>query len=304
MRAYLVVALFLTIATANAALMEWDAAISVNDDGSNDWTVTLTYNTTVTKSDYFILSAVQDLEVKADNVSINCDITEDIGTSVVCKDISASQVVYKFHTKKFVDSLQKLKIFRYPFSVTQPVEKMRISLELPLGTAIVEDLKLGSTGLKPFEPDFGRQGTDGRRIFVTWNFEKPTLGQTINVYTIYEILGVDQFMLFGVIITTIIVVFLIVLYTVSRSHRIADILPVLTESERKVMEIILREKGEVDQRVIVKETDFSKAKVSRVINDLIARGLLEKHSRGRKNLIKLKKEVKRPENNDGLKKTK
>jgi len=64
------------------------------------------------------------------------------------------------------------------------------------------------------------------------------------------------------------------------------------------MEILLREKGEVDQRTIVRETDFSKPKVSRVINDLIERGLVDKISKGRKNLIKLKKEVKRVDSRD------
>ena len=81
----------------------------------------------------------------------------------------------------------------------------------------------------------------------------------------------------------------------SKRHKVKNILPVLTEGERKIMEILLREKGTIDQRTIVKETDFSKAKVTRVINDLEKRGLVDKISRGRKNLIKLKKEVKQQE---------
>jgi len=107
--------------------------------------------------------------------------------------------------------------------------------------------------------------------------------------------GFDPFTTFTIILVLIIISFILALMFVFRKQRVKDLLPVLTNGERKAMEILLREKGEVDQRVIVKETDFSKAKVSRIINDLIDRGLIEKISRGRKNLIKLKKEIKRPE---------
>ncbi len=284
--------------SVHAALTDWNVDISVNDDGSNDWMVTLTYNDTVTKSDYFVLAKIYNVEVLVNNQSIMCDVTEDLGMSIVCNSIETNEIVYKFHTKKFVDTLpNNMKMFKYGFSVTQFVNKMHINLELPLGTALVEESKLGNTGLRPFDPDFGRQSTDGRRIFISWTFDKPILGQSINTYAIYEaIFPIDQLTLFAIIITAIIVAFLSFLIMLSRKQKVRDILPVLTDGERKVMEILLREKGAVDQRVLVKETDFSKAKVTRVINDLVARGIIDKISKGRKNLIKLKKEVKRPEN--------
>ncbi len=298
MKAYLLAAsiiVFLLAATANAALTSWDAEISVNDDGSTDWVVNLTYNTTVTKSDYFVFSTATNIEVFTDKEPVSCDVSTDIGTSIVCDNIAAKEVIYKFHVKGLASNIQNLKIFRYAFSVTQSVDRMHVAVKLPLGAALVESLKLGGTGLKPFEPDFGREGSDGRRIFVSWAFDKPVLGQTINVYAIYEVIsGIDPFLLFAIILVLVVVAFLLTIMFVFRKQRIRDILPVLTEGERKVMEILLRDK-EADQRAIVKETDFSKAKVSRVINDLIERGLVEKTARGRKNIIKLKKEVKRAE---------
>jgi uncharacterized membrane protein len=265
MKFYLLLLLLLFSSSVNAALVEWNADVSINDDGSNDWIVTLTYNETVTKSDYFVLAKIYNVEIFADNSSIFCDITEDIGMSIVCNNLQATEVVYKFHTKKFVENIQSLKMFKYAISVTQIVDRMHLTIRLPLGTGVVEDLKLSGTGLKPFEPDFGRSSTDGRKISVSWTFDKPVLGQTINVYIIYEMaLGFDPFTLFTIILTLIIIAFLATIYMFSKKHNVRDILPVLTDSERKVMEILLREKGEVDQRVVVKETDFSKAKVSRI----------------------------------------
>ena len=84
----------------------------------------------------------------------------------------------------------------------------------------------------------------------------------------------------------------IMLFMFLRKRSMIDILPILTDSERRVMEILLREKKGVDQRKIVKETEFSKAKISRVIQDLSDRGLVERTRKGRTNIIN----VKRPEN--------
>ena len=181
MKLYLLVALFVLVAVSNAALVDWNVDISVNDDGSNDWTAILTYNETVAKSDYFVLAKLYNVEIFADNQSVQCDVAEDIGMSIVCDDINARVMTYKFHTKKFVENLNNLKIFRYGFSVTQKVEKMHIELALPLGTALVEPEKLGNTGLKTFEPDFGHEGTDGRRIFILWSLDKLLGGEPITL---------------------------------------------------------------------------------------------------------------------------
>ena len=62
----------------------------------------------------------------------------------------------------------------------------------------------------------------------------------------------------------------------------------MTQNERKVIEILLNEKKDIDQRRIVKETDFSKTKVSRIIQGLVEKDLIEKIPKGRNNLIRLK----------------
>ena len=300
MKIYLLVALLFASTVVNAALVNWDADISINDDGSTDWAVLLTYNETVTRSDYFVAARATNIEVLADNNTIDCDVTQEIGTSIVC-EVLAKKFVYKFHVKNLVSTIGELqyrRVFRYAFSITQSVEKVHAVVKFPLGAALVEDGKLQGTGLTPFDPDFGREGSDGRRIFISWTFDKPTLGQTINISAIYELLGFDTFTLFFIVLAFVIAAFFLFVIFIFKKRSVRDMLPVLTDGERKVMEIILREKGEVDQRVIVKETDFSKAKVSRIINDLMSRGLVEKISRGRKNLIKLKKDVKRPENKE------
>jgi len=131
-----------------------------------------------------------------------------------------------------------------------------VTVKLPLGAVLIEKNKLPH-GFEQFEPAWGSSGSDGRRIFVTWPLKDPKLGDSIQVSVIYEqALDLNQIIVGAIAVIVIITMIGLTIYF--RKGRIKQVLPVLTENERKVMEILLRERGEVDKRKIVKETDFSK----------------------------------------------
>jgi uncharacterized membrane protein len=62
----------------------------------------------------------------------------------------------------------------------------------------------------------------------------------------------------------------------------------LDEAERIIMNIVLRENGSVYQSDLIKETKQSKVKVSRVLDKLEGKGLIERKRRGMTNIIILK----------------
>lgn len=276
--------------TANAAsLKSWTIEISLQDDKTAEWFAVFEYDANVTRSDYYIISKIIGVEVMADERFIECSVKSlELGTSIICENINAKKIAYRFRSLDKVSDLQSLNMFRHRFSVTQPAERFSVTLKLPLGTAIVEKSKLDGTGLKPFEPLWGEGGSDGRRILVKWEAEKPVLGMTIDASVIYERVVETSQIISLAIILSIAAALLFVIIIFRRKH-VEDVMPILTESERKVMEILFREKTGVDQRKIVKEMDFSKSKVSRIIQNLSSRGLIERERKGRANIIKLKK---------------
>jgi uncharacterized membrane protein len=277
--------------TAYAAKLDnWEVDISVNDDKGANWTIKMDYAENVSRSSYFVLANVDNIEVFADDLPIECSVSREFGTTIICNNIDTKNVLYKFHTANLVDSVQNLFVFKHRFSITELTNRFYLVVKLPLGTAIVEKSKLEGTGLKRFEPAWGREGSDGRRIYIEWLANEPHLGETFDASVIYEniFLLPEQPIMIYIAIAAVILLILIALYFIKFRHKVEDMLPVLTENERRVMEIIIKEKM-VDQRRIVKETDFSKAKVSRIIHDLIKRGLIEKTQTGRANIIKLKR---------------
>lgn len=272
-----------------ATINQWDVTILLNEDRTSEWIVTIVYDDYVARSDYFIVPDISSYSVLGDGKDLKCTLKTGPGSLITCDNIHARTLVYDIKTKQVSDDiLQNFRKFSDKFSVTEPTKNFTVTVKLPLGSGLAESSKLGKL-LKPFEPENGIQNSDGRRIFITWNRENPIIGDTLFVTVVYEQFSQNvQFILFGMIIFLIVGAFFTFIY-MTRHRPVQNVMPVLTHNEKKVVEILLREKHEVDQRAIVKETDFSKAKASRVIGDLVSRGILEKMTRGRKNIIKLKK---------------
>lgn len=277
----------LLIYPGHAAISNWEIDVSLNEDGTSNWVIMQEYNETVTKTDYFVFSEISGLKVTANNQELDCSIEAGIGVSIICNGINTTGIRYEFTTEKIISPFREFTKFDYRFAVTQATDKFSVIVRLPLGSAIAEK-EVIPVHLQPFEPSFGREGSDGRRIFVEWALNTPKLGETIDVSIIFEHFSEErQFTIFAIIASVLVAAVLIFIFYFFKQKPIKDILPILTENERKVMEIVMREK-ETDQRKIVKETDYSKAKVSRIIHDLEKRGLVEKERKGRRNIIRMK----------------
>jgi hypothetical protein len=163
---------------------------------------------------------------------------------------------------------------------------LEITVKIPMGTALVEEERLEFSGLKPFYPENGNEGSDGRRIFIKWIFENPKLGENINMIVVYEQIFSfsNEIIVYSLLIIIFVIFVSLILFLRSR-NKAKSILPVLTESEREVMKIILNSKI-VDQRKIVKETGFSKSKVSRILKNLEERKIIKREKLGRSTKVK------------------
>jgi uncharacterized membrane protein len=62
----------------------------------------------------------------------------------------------------------------------------------------------------------------------------------------------------------------------------------LQEEERRVYELIVEAGGSIFQSDLVSKTGFSKVKISRILDKLESRGLLERRRRGMANLVVIK----------------
>lgn len=266
--------------------------IDLTEDNLAIFNVTINYLEDVEMSDFYTLAKIENIHVFKGNEEINCSLEElPLGTSIVCKNIFAKNITYTFSATNLIESGKRLHIFSYQFPITTLMNRLEILIKIPLGAVIADEASLEYTGLKPFYPENGVKGSDGRRIFVEWNFENPKLGEAIRVSAIYEKILKEEDNISLIYLTTIIIVvfsFAIIFLIISRKRKdISKVLPILNDAERVIMEVILESPEVLDQRKIVRATGFSKAKVSRVLKDLEERGLIKREKVGRATKVKL-----------------
>lgn len=73
-----------------------------------------------------------------------------------------------------------------------------------------------------------------------------------------------------------------------REKEVQETMDDLEEDQRKIYKLIMDSEGAIYQSEIVEETDFSKAKVSRLLNKMEGKGVITRRKKGRTNLVILK----------------
>ncbi|MDY6778870.1 MAG: hypothetical protein SVU32_09465 [Candidatus Nanohaloarchaea archaeon] len=175
--------------------------------------------------------------------------------------------------------------------VLVPMDHYTLTVILPEGYGTVDAKKM-----KPFTPE-AEAGSEGRRIFVRWTRDDLSLGQTLRFTVRYQELEVFEDVFpgraaFFAAALLILVAGLVYVYVRrGRNNTIAAVMPVLKEDEKTALRFMIERDGECEQKEMVEELDYSKAKISRLVKDLEERNLIEKIKEGRKNRLVLKKEV-------------
>lgn len=145
---------------------------------------------------------------------------------------------------------------------------------------------LGSSGAYPQEYI---TKTDGHTISLEWNRTNVKEGESIAIFASLEKLGSDFFIGYSILF---IILFTIIIYLVFKKRAKTNKKGIdkhLLDIERKILEELRHaDRHELWQKNIQAKLNLSKAKTSRVIRNLEARGLIEKIPFGNTNKIVLK----------------
>lgn len=193
-------------------------------------------------------------------------------------------------------------LFSYSYSVKDPTNDFHIRILLPEGASL-----LSAEDFDPFFPEGAVIGTEmGRRVSLEWDVLKPDLGRTYTFDSYFEFVGKlpdvvepvddtgdgdgqDSGLLFaaGVVIVVVMVLYYFRRRVEKSGSGVKRVFSVLKGDERRVIDVILLKGDKCKQRDIVRATDFSKAKVSRIMTELEARGILSRERIGRTNRVVL-----------------
>jgi len=243
-----------------------------------------------TKEVYFSIPyEIYDLKVDGGK----CYVEKHEENVLICKPNSpfiVGQILIKanFRTEGMISTGENKTLFRLDIPILRDTKNVNIIVKLPELMAVVDDKIL------PISPSGSDVGSDGRRIVMKWEFFEEFSGDIIPLKIYYESLNPTNF--FQLINFEWIIFFLIIiavgifLIYSKISKRSAIVFSVLNEPERIIVNLIQNnDKKNIDQRMLVKSSGFSKAKVSRIVQSLEARGVVSVVRSGRKNKLTLKR---------------
>lgn len=184
--------------------------------------------------------------------------------------------------------------FLYKQEFTMPLETTQLSFKAMLP----EGMFLSSGGVfQQYLPTNGEKGSDGRRIFVSWRKENLSAGESFDTQISYEAASdnsqMTSLLTSGLFVLGISIVLLIVgfwFFFKRFKRNIKIVLPVLKGDEKAIMELIIRDRGKTNQKLLVRESNFSKARVSKILKSLQERGIVKLEREGRGNNVYLAKD--------------
>ena len=233
------------------------------------------------------------------------------GAQISCVPNSAMKENYS--VKFFFDAYGLVRksggadLFSYSYSIKDPTLGYDVTVLLPDGASLVS-----ADVFDPYFPPGAQIGTEmGRRVSLGWDVSRPDLGKTYTFESHFEFVGklpdpvepVDDadepggYALLFAVGFGFVVAFVVLYYLLRVRKRDGDgvkrVFSVLKDDERKVVDFIVEKGNKCKQRDIVRATDFSKAKVSRIMLELEERGILSRVRIGRTNRVVLNADVRR-----------
>ncbi len=292
--AFLVATLCFSIVSAQQ-MREMDWTFNLENDNTISVVIYAKFSEEIKKINIPISGTISNLETE----NGKCQVVVTVQQILQCEPPSPFfvgdwSITTKFKLTDLIKKQGNISQFNFDVPVLWLTKQMSVTLRLPVGYTVSENFVL------PLSPAGAFVLLEGRRATIRWNFENIREGNIIPVRVNYESIGpistifesVDPLILVIIIVLLVVVVGISAMIYVRVSKKRKVVLSILNENERMVVNIIQSQQEEkVDQRRIVEQTGFSKAKVSRIIKSLEERGVVDTERIGRKNRVRLKKKL-------------
>jgi uncharacterized membrane protein len=259
-------------------------------------TVMIVTDKPINHLEYNLDFGIYNLSVETGAGTRNCGLEKVGKTSVITCDFygmeeGENSIKISFYTRDVIKRSEDAYEFKTGFPATMPIKRMFATVKLPTKGVLSEDVVNQS-----FFPPDGNVITDGRRMILTWEMLEIEEGDKMTFSVLFEVFGQGGIMwdLSVIALTSIVVIIMVGVAVYMRrgtppAEREVKVLPLLNKDEKRVVDIIARHDGEARQRDLVNESDFSKAKVSRMVKNLKERGVVDTVAiSGRENKVILK----------------
>jgi len=211
-------------------------------------------------------------------------------TNVVCNIESSNKttVIITY------DSDQKIGrnnyyLFTDAFKFNDDVNTIPVLVKLPEGTGLREPIE------SSYSPANALIGSDGRRTLINWEITDLKKGDRLDISIAYEKIG-EEVIISGLSLQVVAMIVVLIFVSIGifyqfywKNKNMKIILPILKKDEKIIFDTITKHGSGINQKLIVENSGYSKAKVSKVLKSLEERGILKLERIGRKNKVHIDK---------------
>ena len=287
MKGILVVSIFIVLASFAATASPVQAALSyhgiqttINNDLSTVTNITLKFSGPETRLEYITSVPISSLKTSGNFGPVACGMSRrGTGSIINCSLSGITADKNTLYLNIISNGAVNYSYGRYHcnmgYAVSLKAEQVFSLIQLPDSAALADNPPNMS-----YDPASSTTITDGQNIMVIWDGGNVTAGQRLDFraeYNLPPITGpVTRYILIGAGASVLIVIAVALIY-IRRASRFSKgkvIASVLNADENRVVEIIAAAGSGALQKHIVRESGFSKAKVSRLVKSLGGRGVV------------------------------
>jgi len=244
---------------------------------------------------YLATHRVNNLQASSNNTNITCNAeSSSIESQISCNTGKKTDFNVRFtYTSPDITSQDNGdRVFEYTKDYVLPTENFSLSVTLPHGEVLIDQSNI----TRPvYSPVTGETSTDGQRITVSWH-EDPELGDSTSFRIFYHPSENQQprpdYIIFSIAILAAIGLITLGVLGYRRLNKISidEVYDDLNKDEKRVLELLKENEGSLLQKELVKQMDYSKAKVSDIVSGLVEKEILKKEKEGRSNSLSITKD--------------
>ncbi len=284
------------------------AEVELGEVAHTKLTITFDQNSAISSFTLPLFYDIQNLKADANFGNASCTSQKkQFGSQIECAVSPTSEkrmLNLEYDSFDLTQKIDKQLLYKQEFHVPMETTQLSFKVMLPEGMF----LSSGGT-FQQYLPVNGEKGSDGRRIFISWRKENLTGGESFDTQIFYEASsdnsGTVALFAGGIVGLGAVIVALIIgfwLFFKRFKKNIKIVLPVLKSDEKEIMELLIKGKGNSNQKLLVRESNYSKAKVSKILSSLKERGIINLERIGRSNNVYLAKDFskskKEPDKNE------
>jgi len=291
--------ILLSVPCFSKELYQYGVTAEIFENNTVSYKLTLIFVNNTDQTFIFPLSS--SINVKVESVA-DCSLQQGtLETNILCnlKASNRTVLVISYSSNQKISKKGNYFLFQDSFKINSDTDTVSFLIKLPEGTGLKEPIENSSS------PSGALIGSDGRRTIINWIENDLKKGESFDISIAYEKIGevvVSEFpiQIILVIVLVIIVGFALFYQFYWRNRNVNLIIPILKKDEKKIFDIIMKNGSGVNQKIIVNDSGYSKAKVSKVLKSLEERGILRLERIGRRNKVHIEKNFeKKPQKASG-----